>query len=120
MLLAVILIILFSAAMLLDLLDKLPLENALGRFIGMTVLPHGVMLVGICVENGAADRLGVIIPICLFAFYFMIRLAVKPYRVKFDKSTVNIRIRAMYGGKILLKYTAVSLVCQTVYYIFSV
>lgn len=120
-----------GAAIVADVFDKLPLENAVGRFIGMTILPHGVMIVGLCVEydvqkNGTADWLGVgaklaaIIPVCLFAIYFMARLAVKPYRVKFDKTTVNTRVRAMFGGKILLKFTAISLVIHTVYYILAI
>lgn len=120
-----------GVAIVADAFDKLPLENAVGRFIGMTILPHGVMIVGLCVEydvqkSGTADWLGVgaklaaIIPVCLFAIYFMARLAVKPYRVKFDKTTVNTRVRAMYGGKILLKFTAVSLVFNTIYYIFAI
>lgn len=123
--------VIFGAAVVADFFDKLPLENAFGRIIGMTVLPHGVMIVGACTElwaekHGTTDWLGIggavalLIPVCLFALYFMIRLAVKPYRVKFDKATVNIRIRAMYGGKILLKYTAISLAFQTVYYIFAI
>ena len=120
-----------GAAIVLDVFDKLPLENAVGRFIGMTILPHGAMIVGLCVEydvqkNGTTDWLGVgvrltaIIPVCLFALYFMARLAVKPYRVKFDKTTVNTRVRVMYGGKILLKFTAISLVLHTVYYIVAI
>ena len=125
---AVILYLAVGAAIVLDFFDKLPLENAAGRFIGMTILPHIAMLAWYSGEavyrrdqwDGLGFIIGVIAPLCLFALYFMVRLAVKPYRVKFDKSTVNVRIRAMYGGKILLKYTAVSLVFQTVYYIFAV
>ena len=53
-----------GAAIVADVFDKLPLENAVGRFIGMTILPHGVMIVGLCVEydvqkNGTTDWLGV-------------------------------------------------------------
>ena len=114
-----------GAAIVLDFFDKLPFENAVGRFIGMTILPHVALLAwygGKAVYKrdewgGLGFTIGIVAPICLFAIYFMIRLAVKPYRVKFDKTTVNTRVRAMYGGRILLKFTAISLFCNTVYYI---
>ncbi len=125
---AVFTVLAVGAVIVLDFFDKLPLENAVGRFIGMTILPHIAMLAWRGGEaaymrerwDGLGFIIGIIAPICLFALYFMVRLALKPYRVKFDKTTVNIRIRAMYGGKILLKFTAISLLCNTVYYIFAV
>jgi len=101
-----------------DLLDLLPLERGLGKLVGIAVLPHCVALVWLALEKGAA--VSAVIPVCCFAGYFMLRLAVKPYRKKDIKEKVSIRIRAMYGGKLLLKYTALSLVVQTVYYIFAV
>ncbi|MBQ7980101.1 MAG: triacylglycerol lipase, partial [Oscillospiraceae bacterium] len=128
MLLFVFLWLAMGAAIVLDFFDKLPLENAVGRFIGMTILPHIAMFAWYGGEavykrdqwGGLGFIIGIIAPICLFALYFMVRLAVKPYRVKFDKTTVNARVRAMYGGKILLKFTAISLLCNTVYYILAV
>ncbi len=102
----------------LDLLDLLPFERGLGKLVGIAVLPHCVALVWLAIEKGAA--VSAVIPVCCFAGYFMLRLAVKPYRKKDIKEKVSIRIRAMYGGKLLLKYTALSLVIQTVYYIFAV
>ncbi|MBQ8177051.1 MAG: triacylglycerol lipase [Oscillospiraceae bacterium] len=117
-----------AMALLLDIFDKLPIENAVGRFIGMTILPHIAMLAwysGTAAYNreqwgGLGFIVGIIAPLCIFALYFMARLAVKPYRINFDKTEVNVRVRAMYGGKILLKYTAISLLCNTVYYIFAI
>ncbi len=117
-----------AMALLFDIFDKLPLENSAGRFIGMTILPHISMFAW---YSGAAAYkreqwgglgfiIGIIVPISIFALYFMAKLAVKPYRIKFDKSTVNVRVRAMYGGKILLKFTAISLVIHTVYYILAI
>ena len=117
-----------AMALLLDIFDKLPLENAVGRFIGMTILPHVAMFAwrgGVDAYKrdqwgGLGFIAGIIVPICIFALYFMIRLAIKPYRVNFDKTEVNVRVRAMYGGKILLKFTAISLVIHTVYYILAI
>ncbi len=107
-----------AALIIIDLLDKLPVENALGKLIGMTALPHGVLLAWLMWEKSVPVPL--IVLFCSFSLYFMLRLAIKPYRVKFEKGSVSMRIRAMYGGKILLKWTAVSLVFQTVYYIFAI
>ena len=125
---AVLAVLAVGAAIVLDFFDKLPLENAVGRFVGMTILPHIAMFAWKSGEaalnrekwGGLGFIIGIIAPLCIFALYFMARLAVKPYRVKFDKTTVNTRVRAMYGGKILLKYTAISLLCNTVYYILAI
>ncbi len=106
------------AAVVFDVIDMLPIECGLGKLIGTAALPHCVALVWFAVGNGAP--VSAVVPVCFFAAYFMLRLAVKPYRKKDIKEKLSIRIRAMYGGKILLKYTAYSLVIQTVYYIFAV
>ena len=129
MLFLIILVVIGAAvALLLDIIDKLPLENAVGRFIGMTILPHIAIFAWYSGEaaykreqwGGLGFIIGIIAPLCIFALYFMVRLAVKPYRIKFDKATVNVRVRAMYGGKILLKFTAISLVIHTVYYLLAI
>ncbi len=126
----IIMTLIFAAIIVLDVFDKFPLSGAVGKFVGMTIIPHIYLFVRMWLlpENFAeAEILGSVFfgyvniilnaaPFVLFSLYWLIRLAVKPYRVKFDKSTVNIRIRAMYGGKYLLKYTAVSLVFQTIFY----
>lgn len=117
-----------AAAIILDCLGKLRLTGTLGKLLGMTVLPHTAMLIWIVFgdsfeESGwlAAGRFfAYAAPICIFALYWLVRLAVKPYTVRFDKSTVKLRVRAMYGGKILLKWTAISLAFQTVFYILAV
>lgn len=120
--------IIMFAVIILDCIEKIPLSGVIGKLIGMTVLPHGVALVWLRVKDSGFGEMGVsgkvkfillIAPICILMLYWLARLAVKPYRVKFDKATVNVRIRAMYGGKILLKYTAVSLVFQLIYYIIA-
>lgn len=117
-------ILLYFAAfifMVIDIIDKLPVENGFGRLVGMTVLPHSVAIAWLLWSKGVPVPL--IVLFCMAAAYFMFRLAVKPYRnkkKKGQKEQVTVRIRAMYGGKILLKWTAISLVFQTVFYIFAV
>ena len=116
--------VLMIALIVLDILDKLPLAGVLGKLIGMIVLPHAVVLAWLGLRAadisfqgmGALDVVKFILfaaPICLLTLYWLLRIAVKPYKTKLDKSEVNVRVRAMYGGKYLLKYTAVSLICQT-------
>ncbi len=122
--------IFMAAVIVLDCFDKLPLAGAAGKLIGMTVLPHSVILIwllslsaGLNADSGGREIFGFImrfIPVGILALYWLVRLAVKPYTVRFDKSTVKLRVRAMYGGKILLKYTAISLVFQTAFYIWAV
>ena len=114
-------ILLYFAAfvfMVLDIIDKLPVENGFGRLIGMTVLPHSVAVAWLLWSKSVP--VPVIVLFCMAAAYFMFRLAVKPYRNKKKKDKVTVRIRAMYGGKILLKWTAISLIFQTVFYIFAI
>lgn len=121
--------VIMMAAIILDCMDKLPLAGAIGKFIGMTILPHIVVLAWLGIRSldlegtdgfGKVKLVMSVIPAGILVLYWFARLAVKPYKVKFDKSTVNVRIRAMYGGKFLLKYTAISLVFQTVYYIIAI
>ena len=123
--------ILMTAVIVLDIMDKLPLAGTVGKLIGMIVLPHGVVLAWLGLKAadisfegmGGLDAVKFILfaaPFCLLTLYWLLRIAVKPYKTKFDKSAVSLRVRAMYGGKYLLKYTAVSLVCQTVYYIIAI
>ena len=115
-----------AAALIIDLLDKFPLCGIFGKLIVMNVFPHGFMLLWLLVASDVNlwDGLASVVLMCVILgglmLYCMLRIAVKPYKVRFDKSEVNVRIRAMYGGKILLKWTAVSLVIQTVFYIFAV
>ena len=115
-----------AAAMIIDLLDKFPLCGIFGKLIVMNVFPHGVMLLRLLVASDVSlwDGLASVVLMCIILgglmLYCMLRIAVKPYKVRFDKSEANIRVRAMYGGKILLKWTAFSLVIQTVWYIFAV
>lgn len=115
-----------AAAMIIDLLDKFPLCGIFGKLIVMNVFPHGFMLLWLLVASDVSlwEGLASVVLMCVISgglmLYCMLRIAVKPYKVKFDKSEVNVRIRAMYGGKILLKWTAFSLVIQTVFYIFAV
>lgn len=117
-------ILLYFAAfifMIIDIIDKLPVENGFGRLVGMTVLPHSVAIAWLLWSRSVP--VPIIVLYCMAAAYFMFRLAVKPYRnkkKKGQKEQVSVRIRAMYGGKILLKWTAISLVFQTVFYIFAV
>ncbi len=126
--------LIFAAIIVLDVFDKFPLAGTVGKLLGMTVIPHIYLIVRLFLlpENFAdveilgSAFLGYVnlalnaAPAVLFSLYWLIRLAVKPYKTKFDKSEVNIRIRAMYGGKYLLKYTAISLVFQTIFYIFAI
>ncbi|MBD5138778.1 MAG: triacylglycerol lipase [Ruminococcus sp.] len=115
-----------AAAMIIDLLDKFPLCGIFGKLIVMNVFPHVFMLLWllICLGDSLRESLVPIVLMCVILgglmLYCMLRIAVKPYKVRFDKSEVNVRIRAMYGGKILLKWTAFSLVIQTVWYIFAI
>lgn len=119
-----------AAVIILDCFDRLPLAGVLGKLFGMTILPHAVMLTwlwsdaaGVSFGDGwfaVGKFVTLIAPVCILGLYWLLRLAVKPYSVKFDKAAVSARVRSMYGGKILLKYTAVSLVFQTVYYIIAV
>ena len=126
--------LIFAAIIILDVFDKFPLAGTVGKLLGMTVIPHIYLIVRLFLlpENfsdveilgsaffGYAMLILNAAPFVLFSLYWLIRLAVKPYKTKFDKSEVNIRIRAMYGGKYLLKYTAISLVFQTIFYIFAI
>ena len=126
--------LIFAAIIILDVFDKFPLAGTVGKLLGMTVIPHIYLIVRLFLlpENfsdveilgsaffGYAMLILNAAPFELFSLYWLIRLAVKPYKTKFDKSEVNIRIRAMYGGKYLLKYTAISLVFQTIFYIFAI
>ncbi len=126
--------LIFAAIIVLDVFDKFPLAGTVGKLLGMTVIPHIYLIVRLFLlpENfsdveilgsaffGYAMLILNAAPFVLFSLYWLIRLAVKPYKTKFDKSEVNIRIRAMYGGKYLLKYTAISLVFQTIFYIFAI
>lgn len=115
-----------AAAMIIDLMDKFPLCGIFGKLIVMNVFSHGFMLLWLLIYFGDSlwKGLASVVLMCVISgglmLYCMLRIAVKPYKVRFDKSEVNVRIRAMYGGKILLKWTAVSLVVQTVFYIFAV
>ena len=121
--------VIMLAVIILDCLEKIPLSGVIGKLTGMIVLPHSVILAWLGIsgagfgEMGGSDKVKfilLIIPVCMIVLYWLARLAVKPYKVKFDKAAVNARVRAMYGGKILLKYTAISLVFQTIYYIIAI
>ena len=111
-----------AAAMIIDLLDKFPLCGIFGKLIVMNVFPHGFMLLWFLIYfvHSLWKGLASVVIMCVISvglmLYCMLRIAIKPYKVRFDKSEVNVRIRAMYGGKILLKWTAFSLVIQTVFY----
>ncbi len=112
-----------AAIIVLDVFDKLPLSGTVGKLVIMTVFPHSVMLVWLAwVGYGgkASAFIPAAVPVCALVLYMLARIAVKPYKVRFDKTEVKLRVRAMYGGKILLKFTALSLVFQTVYYIFAI
>ncbi len=121
--------LIFIVLVILDLTGKFSLAGSVGKFLGITLLPHIYLFVRIWLLPESFENLeffgyvNIILnaaPFVLFALYWLVRLAVKPYRAKFDKSEVNIRIRAMYGGKYLLKYTAISLVFQTIFYIAAI
>lgn len=115
-----------AAAIIIDLLDKFPLCGIFGKFIVMNVFPHGFILLWLLAvsEGSTWDGLGSFILMCIASgglmLYCMLRIAVKPYKVRFDRSEANLRVRAVYGGKILLKWTAVSLIFQTVWYIYAI
>ena len=106
-------------AIIIDIADRLPVENAVGLTIGTAVLPHCVLIVWYVLEYDYCAT-EYIIPLCVFAAHFSARTAFKPYRVQFKKAHASLRVRAMYGGKILLKFTAVSLALQTAFYVLAV
>lgn len=121
--------LIFIVLVILDLTGKFSLAGSVGKFIGITIIPHIYLFVRIVLlpENfegleffGYVKIILNTAPYVLFAGYWLLRLAAKPYKTKFDKSSVNIRIRTMYGGKYLLKYTAISLVFQTIFYIAAI
>lgn len=115
-----------AAAIIIDLLDKFPLCGIFGKLIVMNVFPHGYLLLWLLAvsEGSKWNGLGSFVLMCIalsgLMLYCMLRIAVKPYKVRFDKSEANLRVRAMYGGKILLKWTAVSLIFQTAWYIYAI
>ncbi|MBQ8827397.1 MAG: hypothetical protein IJ007_09925 [Oscillospiraceae bacterium] len=115
---ALLLWIIVLTAIVIDIIDRLPVENAVGLTIGTAVLPHCVLIVWYMAEYHY-DMLSYVIPLCVFGLHFIVRIAFKPYRVQFKKAHASLRVRAMYGGKILLKFTAVSLAVQTAFYIFA-
>ncbi len=111
------------AFIVLDIFDKLPLEGVVGRFLGTAVLPHGVFLVWLWHSHSSLtinDFVPTAVTVCLYALYIILRMAVKPYRVRSEQDEAGVRVRMMHGGKILIKYTAVSLILQTIFYIFAV
>lgn len=115
-----------AAAIIVDLTDKFPLCGIFGKPVVMNVFPHGILLLWLLAASdkipwdGFGSFILMYIALGGLMLYCMLRIAVKPYKVRFDKSETSLRVRAMYGGKILLKHTAVSLIVQTVWYIFAV
>ncbi|MDE6709696.1 MAG: hypothetical protein K2J76_04325, partial [Oscillospiraceae bacterium] len=59
--------------MVLDIIDKLPVENGFGRLVGMTVLPHSVVIAWLLWSKSVP--VPVIVLFCMAAVYFMFRLA---------------------------------------------
>lgn len=115
-----------TVLIILDMLDKLPFCGIFGKPIVMNVFSHGVMLLGLYLPlflkkgqtgMGCAAAMGIILGGAML--YCLLRIAIKPYKKKKGELT-TVRLRAMFGGKILLKWTAATLVIQTIFYICAV
>lgn len=117
-LLKVILITAFIVmAAVLDIKGKLPLFGKFGGVLETALLPHCCLLVYLVIKlmnlTGAA-AVGAGILCGGFLLFRIVIMSVKPHNRKLK---VKLRVRALYGGKVLLGYSAWSVLFQTVFYI---
>ncbi|MBQ8824321.1 MAG: triacylglycerol lipase, partial [Ruminococcus sp.] len=107
-------------AIILDLKGVLRLGSSVGLFLGLSVVPHEIMIFGVLfykLESYGIHEGFRIAWICitvLFTAYWFTRLHIKPYC---GKLPVKLRHSVLYGGGRILKYCAVSCVIQILFYI---
>ncbi len=117
-LLKLFLIIAFIAVMaVLDVKRKLPLFGRLGGVIEISLLPHCCLIVYLIIKlmdfSGAAAVWAGI----LCGGFMLVRIVVMSIKPHNRKLRVKVRVKALYGGKVLIGYSAWSALLQTVFYI---
>lgn len=104
-------------AAVLDIKRKLPLFGKLGGVLETALLPHCCLLVYHVVKlmdfTGTA-AVGAGILCGGFLLFRIVIMSIKPHN---RKLRVKLRVRALYGGKVLLGYSAWSVIFQTAFYI---
>lgn len=108
----------------LDLLcRKVPVLNKAYNGLYLILAPHVVLLTYFFInrtENlhiGLAGKWAVSVPVILSGIFVWVKLNIAPYSKKLN---CNIRLKAMYGGRILLHYGLYMLFTQTLVYLIGI
>ncbi len=113
--------IICTAFLILDIFSSF-LTNKVGMLIGTVLIPHSFLcltsLFILLYDTGTAlwQCIAVTVILSCAALYWLIRINIKPYTKKLIS---GLRVRAIYGGKCLVKYMAFSTVIQVIFYIFA-
>lgn len=104
-------------AAVLDIKGKLPLLGKLGGVLEISFLPHCCLLVYLVIRLMGFTGAGAVAAgiICGgFLAFRIIKMSVKSHN---RKLRVKLRVKALYGGKVLIGYSAWSVLLQTAFYI---
>lgn len=119
---AVLLFLIAAAVIVLDLTGVMKIGSPVGMFIGLTVIPHEFIILGGAFyalrDKGAAapPLILSIVAVVIMTAYWFTRLHIKPYSKTLP---VGRRVRALWAGKEMLKYSAISAVCQVIWFIIA-
>ena len=98
--------------------EKLPVGKRFGAALETALLPHFVMICSVLVTRIMRLEFGfwAVVSAAAAGIYMLgrfIHLSVKPYK---GKLRVKARVKALYGGKVLIGCSAFSAVFQIVFY----
>lgn len=112
--------VIFIIVAALDIKGKYPPLGRFGGALELTLLPHCFLIsaaAAVYIGGSTAGIVGLSVVCGVFFIYRLIKMSVKPYCKRVQ---TGVRVRALYGGKILMEYSLFSAVFQGAFYIVCV